>query len=70
LGYSQGGFGIKVHLLVTDRDVPLGLDVTPGRQHESIALVPLMRRVLVPRHPGWPYGPAQLAGDKERQVAR
>jgi transposase len=64
LGYSQGGFGTKVHLLVTDRGVPLGLYVTPGQQHESTALVPLMRRVLVRRHPGRPYWPAQLAGDK------
>src|SRR5919108_3525286 len=42
LGYSRGGFGTKVHLLVTERGVVLGLYVTPGQQHESTAFKPLM----------------------------
>ena len=63
-GYSRGGFGTKVNLLVTDRGVVLGIDVTPGPQHESTAFEPLMRRVLLRRRPGIPYWPAQLAGDK------
>jgi transposase len=64
LGYSRGGFGTKVHLLVTDRGVVLGIYVTPGQQHESTAFEPLMRRVLLPRRRGQPYWPAKLAGDK------
>src|SRR5207245_2304766 len=50
LGYSRGGFGTKVHLLVTDREIVLGIYVTPGQQHESTAFKPLLRRVLLLRH--------------------
>src|SRR5262245_46866924 len=64
LGYSRGGFGTKVHLLVTDRGVVLGIYVTPGQPHESTAFDPVMRRVVLPRRRGQPYWPAQLAGDK------
>jgi transposase len=64
LGYSRGGFGTKVQLLVTDRGITLGIYVTPGQQHESTAFEPLMRRVLLPRRRGVPYWPAKLAGDK------
>jgi transposase len=64
LGRSRGGFGTKVNLLVTDCGIVLGIYVTPGQQHESTAFEPLMRRVLLPRRPGMPYWPAQLAGDK------
>jgi len=64
LGRSRGGFGTKVHLLVTDRGIVLGIYVTPGQQHESTAFQPLVRRVLLQRRPGMPYWPTQLAGDK------
>jgi transposase len=64
LGYSRGGFSTKVHLLVTDRGIVLGIYVTPGQQHESTAFQPLLRRVLLPRRRGQPYWPAKLAGDK------
>jgi transposase len=64
LGYSRGGFGTKVHLLVTDRGIILGIYLTPGQQHESTAFKPLVRRVLLRRQPGAPYWPAKLAGDK------
>jgi transposase len=64
LGYSRGGFSTKVNLLVTDRGIVLGIYVTPGQRHESIAFKPLMRRVLVPRRRGLPYWPAKLAGDR------
>src|SRR5438132_8091539 len=64
LGYSRGGFGTKVHLLVTDRGVILGIYVTPGQQHESTVFKPLLRRVLLRRHRGLPYWPTKLAGDK------
>jgi transposase len=55
LGYSRGGFGTKVHLLVTDRGIVVGIYVTPGQQHESTAFQPLLRRVLLRRRPGMPY---------------
>jgi len=64
LGYSRGGFGTKVHLLVTDRGFVLGIYVTPGQQHESTVFKPLLRRPLLPRHRGMPYWPAKLAADK------
>jgi transposase len=64
LGYSRGGFGTKVHLLVTDHGIVLGIYVTPGQQHESTVFKPLMRRVLVPRHRGTPYWPDKVAADK------
>jgi transposase len=64
LGYSRGGFGTKVHLLVTDHGIVLGIYVTPGQRHESTAFEPLMRRILLPRRRGKPYWPAKLAGDK------
>src|SRR5438270_2852464 len=64
LGYSRGGFGTKVHLLVTDRGVVVGIYVTPGQRHESVAFQPLMRRVLLRRRRGIPYWPTKLAGDK------
>src|SRR5258708_4585665 len=48
LGYSRGGFGTKVHLLVTDQGIVLGIYATPGQQHESTAFEPLMQRVLLP----------------------
>jgi len=64
LGYSRGGFGTKVNLLVTDRGIVLGIYLTPGQQHQSTAFKPLMRRVLLPRRPGKPYWPAKLAADK------
>jgi transposase len=64
LGYSRGGFGTKVHLLMTDRGVVLGIYVTPGQQHESTVFKPLMRRILVPRRRSQPYWPAKLAADK------
>jgi transposase len=64
LGYSRGGFGTKVHLLVTDRGIVLGIYVTPGQQHESTAFKPLLRRTLLPRHRGTPHWPTKLAGDR------
>jgi transposase len=64
LGYSQGGFGTKVHLLVTGNGVVVGLHVTPGQRHESRAFEPLMQRVLLPRRRGVPSWPTKLSGDK------
>jgi transposase len=64
LGYSRGGFGTKVHLLVTDRGIILGIYVTPGQRHESAIFKPLVQRILLPRRRGAPFWPAKLAGDK------
>lgn len=64
LGYSRGGFGTKVHLLVTEQGVVLGIYVTPGQQHESTVFQPLLQRLLLPRRRGTPSWPAKLAGDK------
>jgi transposase len=64
LGRSRGGFGTKVHLLVTDRGIVLGIYVTPAQQHASTACEPLLRRVLLRRRRGAPYGPTKLAGAK------
>lgn len=64
LGYSRGGFGTKVHLLISDRGVVLGIYATPGQQHESTAFEPLMKRIHLHRRRGTPYWPSQLAADK------
>jgi transposase len=64
LGYSRGGFGTKVHLLVTGQGIILGIYVTPGQQHESTVFKPLLQRLLLPRRRGSPYWPAKLAADK------
>jgi transposase len=64
LGRSRGGFGTKVHLLVTDSGSVLGIHVTPGQQHEATVFEPLLRRVLLRRRRGEPYWPAKLAADK------
>lgn len=64
LGYSRGGFGTKVHLLIESHGIPVGIYLTGGERHESKAFEPLMKHVLVPRHRGHPFWPAQLAGDK------
>lgn len=64
LGRSRGGFGTKVHLLVTDTGIIVGIYVTPGQQHESTVFTPLLQRVLLRRRRGAPYWPHKLAGDK------
>lgn len=64
LGYSRGGFGTKVHLLVSDRFVVLGIYVTPGQQHESTAFEPLLRRTLLGRRRHGAKWPSKLAADK------
>src|ERR1700758_2682237 len=65
LGYSRGGFGTKVHLLVTDAGIILGIYVTPGQQHESTVFKPLLRRLLLRRRRGSPFWPDKLAADKD-----
>lgn len=61
LGYSRGGFGTKIHLLIEDHGIVLGIFVTAGQQHESTAFETLMGRVMLPgRSKRWPD---KLAGD-------
>jgi transposase len=64
LGYSRGGFGTKVHLLVESHGIPVGIHLTAGERHECKAFEPLMERVLVPWHRGRPFWPEKMAGDK------
>src|SRR5260370_4092610 len=64
LGYSRGGFGTKVHLLVTDHGIVLGICVTPGQQHESTVFKPLLRRAVLPPRPGGPLLSGQRAAAK------
>ena len=35
LGYSKGGFGTKLHVVVENRQTPLNVIATPGQAHES-----------------------------------
>jgi transposase len=64
LGYSRGGFGTKVHLLVETHGIVVGIYLTPGQQHESKAFAPLMDHVLLGHHRGKPFWPERLAGDR------
>jgi transposase len=64
LGYSRGGFGTKVHLLVETHGIIVGIYLTPGQRHESKAFKPLMDHPLLRRQRGRPFWPEQLAGDR------
>ena len=64
LGYSQGGFGTKVHLVCEDHGILLGIYVTPGQRHESQFFETVIERVLVPHRRGQRYWPERMAGDK------
>lgn len=64
LGYSRGGFGTKVHLLIENHGIPVAIYLTGGQRHESKAFVPLMDHVLLSHHTGCPFWPGKMAGDK------
>lgn len=66
LGRSRGGYGTKLHLVVSGNGVPLAASLTPGEAHESKQVAPLLRRVrLAHSGAGRPRTrPAALAGDK------
>jgi transposase len=65
LGRSRGGFGTKLHLVVTSTGVPLAATVTPGEANESTQVDPVLRRVqLSPRRRRPRTRPHALAGDK------
>jgi transposase len=62
VGRSQGGFGTKVHLIASIRDgqlLPLAVEVSPGQQHETRRVVPLVEAVAAKG-----MRPEKLAGDK------
>ncbi|MBY0307725.1 MAG: transposase [Phycisphaerales bacterium] len=61
LGYSRGGWGTKLHLVVDGQGVPLAAVVTAGQDHQSRWFVELMEKVRPPRWTGWPL---KVAGDK------
>lgn len=66
LGRSRGGFGTKLHLVVSGNGLPLAATLTSGEAHESKQVAPLLGRVrLVHVGAGRPRTrPAALAGDK------
>jgi transposase len=64
LGYSKGGFGTKVHLVVESHGILLGIYVTPGQRHESKFFETVVERVMLPRHRGQRYWPERMGGDK------
>lgn len=67
LGRSRGGFGTKLHLVVTCDGVPLAATLTPGEKSECQQVAPALRRVRLRRagRPGRPRTrPRALAGDK------
>lgn len=48
LGYSQGGFSTKVHLVCDSNGLPLAATLTPGQAHESKAFESTMNAVRIP----------------------
>jgi transposase len=64
LGYSRGGFGTKVHLLIETHGIPVGIYLTGGQRNECKAFAPLMDHVLLARHRDRPFWPRKMAGDK------
>ena len=66
MGRSQGGFSTKVHLKAEGQGKPLTLLLTPGQQHESTVLEPLMHQGAI-RRPGRGrprVRPCRASGDK------
>jgi transposase len=67
LGRSRGGFSTKIHVLCDGKGHPLHFHLTPGQDHESTALQPLLEgadRVITDGE-GEPVAwPVALAGDK------
>jgi len=62
LGLSRGGIGVKVHLAVEKRGLPLGFVLTRGNAHEAPVFESLM---AVAREARRRLGlPERLAGDK------
>ena len=66
LGRSQGGFGTKMHLLVSRGGVPLSVVLSPGQSHECKFVEEVLEAVDLPHAGrGRPRRkPEKLAGDK------
>lgn len=64
LGYSRGGFGTKVHLLIESHGIVVGIYLTGGQRNEGKAFAPLMDHVLLAHHRDRPFWPRKMAGDK------
>src|SRR5438105_15047470 len=64
LGRSRGGFSTKVHLVCDGHGIVLAVWVTPGQQHESLALSVVLLRARRPRRAGRQRWPLRVAGDK------
>lgn len=54
LGVSRGGFTTKIHVLCEGHGLPVTVEVTPGQQHESTVLEPLLDSVSIAGKPGHP----------------
>jgi transposase len=55
LGYSQGGFSTKIHLVCDGRGRPLAASLSPGQAHESKHLATTLDGIRVPhKGPGRP----------------
>ena len=67
LGRSRGGFGTKFHLVCDGRATPLAVALSPGQNHESKYLEPLLSAVPLRRKRFWP---TKIAGDKGYSVPR
>ena len=65
LGTSRGGLSTKLHILCEGRGLPITVQITPGEQHETTMLEPLLDGVAVAGKPGPPRRRfAVVAGDK------
>jgi transposase len=63
LGYSQGGYGSKLHIVADSRQTPLNITVTPGQQHESTQFEEVLQTTPLTQGKArrWPKA---IAGDK------
>jgi transposase len=67
LGRSRGGFSTKIHVLCDGHGHPLHFHLTPGQEHESQALVPLLEgadAAVVDFDEAPVAWPVALSGDK------
>ncbi|SIO43296.1 transposase, IS4 family [Singulisphaera sp. GP187] len=64
MGRSRGGFGTKIHLVCDSHGSVVGIHVTAGQRHDSVAFEPTMARRLFRRRRGQRRWPRRLAGDK------
>ena len=63
LGYSQGGFGTKLHVVVESGQTVLNVTGTPGQQHETTQFEEVLETtpITMGRTRRWPNA---VAGDK------